>query len=414
MEIDVCASRLLQIEQIRLRVTFSFLFFLLHRFFSSESSRGPLCCNKEQLSLLLTHYQVMPQFLDFVFMFKIRRRPLAHAAFRHENYLSNNGVPLRLPTLGRSGVQIQHAFCLLSVEENRQEIHPWPLRQMVLYHSFDCETGKAVWMILKANGSMRSSMEKELKGMNCFQPKLEAHREHSFSATLRIHLLVIEWCAENWAKYIDYMEDEIKDKSTDARAAPVTAMTSPIPLQERFLKTNPSWKIGNNDSQPQDRPRNPTRAPSFGRTLSSFFRRSSGITQTPSDIPLKGRTEQNDISDDEFEQDLDERFSFKEIQRLSFSEEELEQSSFAIGQNRRVLGQIREQYKEVTKSHGFLSNMDTTAHSVDISSFLRHIQVVEDELDRHNSRLQALLRNIESDKKMVCALFFFLVLFFLD
>ncbi|KAK4185314.1 hypothetical protein QBC35DRAFT_19137 [Podospora australis] len=85
-------------------------------FLHSKTSRDPLSCLKEQLAFLLTYHQVTPLFLDLVFTFKARQRPLNHALFRQENYL-DDGVPsLRLPHLGRSGIQVQHAFNLLTVE----------------------------------------------------------------------------------------------------------------------------------------------------------------------------------------------------------------------------------------------------------------------------------------------------------
>jgi len=178
--------------------------------------------------MLLTYHQVTPSFLDLVFTFRYRERPLDHALFRSENFLESSDLPLCLPAMGRSGVQLQHSFNLLTVEraEAPLEKQQWPLRHASVYHSFDVMTGRSVNILLKGNRNLAMRIVDATKTHRHLSASAPRTPEQAFVGSLRVHLIVLEWAAENWREYIDDLDDMLRSSCENARVAPVVDVTS--------------------------------------------------------------------------------------------------------------------------------------------------------------------------------------------
>ena len=95
----------------------------------------------------------MPAFLDFLFPFGQQKyqKDFHSTGFRHETRLDEVDRGLALPDLGRSGRTLQLCYSLKSVEPSKTGNKEWTIRQTALYHSFDMESDRAVWFIIKAN-----------------------------------------------------------------------------------------------------------------------------------------------------------------------------------------------------------------------------------------------------------------------
>jgi hypothetical protein len=391
--------------------------------------------------MLLTHHQVMPTFLDFVLAFKVRQRPICHAFFRRENYLDADSPKFSLPGRRRSGLQIQHAFNLLSVEKTTvpNELQPWPLRQTALYHSFDVVSGQALFIILKGNLHIARRFKEEVTKHKDFQPSALVNTERSFVGALQAQLMVLEWCGENWAEYVDDFEDKAKTKSVEAKHLPVSAGTSPTTLEMNFSRRStisplatrqgtfarrgtlastrpPSNHPTQQDSssqqpvqfEPISQPESPVtpksplrRTSSLRQSVAELFARFPGSQnrqQTNLDIVLDERESQGD---DNIWFDLDKMLSFDEFQRINTWCDELEQSQMAIEQNKGVLRQVKEQYSDVIKCSGFISSIQKSEVSGSITTFFRRIDSVIRDLDIHQDRLKAISYTLENDKALV-------------
>ncbi|KAK3316574.1 hypothetical protein B0H66DRAFT_298763 [Apodospora peruviana] len=392
-------------------------------FLHSQSSRKPLGCSREQLTLLLTHHQVMPSFVELVATFKRRSDPLAYTIFRYENYLDASSPSFQLPSLGRSGVQVQHAFNLLSVEKTHipEERNQWPLRHATMCHSFDVQTGRSLIILLKGNRELTTRMIQAPERNRRLRPDAPRTREASFMASLQSHLIMLEWCVESWGAYINDMEETLSNKSVEAKVAPVADITSPVPLAETFVRRSTLQSMGSRrgtfqrqdsailtpaspvheSAPPPPPPTSPRRIGS--RTLSGFLRRnSSGLARRGSDLS-QGGSSSNALGEDpgaDRLQELEERFSFGELQRLSLTGDEIDRSIVAIEQNKDVVEQIKEQYETVTTSHAFTSLMKQDEVSGDVRLFFRRVRSIERDLDVHRHRLLALSRSIDNDKQI--------------
>ncbi|KAI0020698.1 hypothetical protein F4780DRAFT_360551 [Xylariomycetidae sp. FL0641] len=383
-------------------------------FLSAGSSRSPLGCNREQLKLLLTHHQVMATFLDFIFAFKVRERPLTQAFFRQENHLEDEEPAGKAHGMSRGLMPIQHAFLVLSVERSEGQMQLWPLRQTVLYHSFDVHDGRSVWIVLKGSVSMRRRIVAAQQSHQDLQPAAMTSTARSFVATLHIHILVLEWCAENWGEYIDYLEEKRVKKAIEVKVAPIAEMTSPSNIAQSLKRkdtfdttfSQQSTFYGR-DSRSRASTSSPTSPFSrgFGRSFSGFLRRCSDLTSpgangVPEEAVEEDPQDQEEDNAEDSAEELEVKFSFEEAQRLSLLSDELDRAITAVEQNKRILAEIDAQYREIVDSPAFEAHVDRGECKRGVSTFFRRLRCIIGELDVHHVRLKALARAVDNDKEM--------------
>lgn len=400
--------------------------------------------------MLLTYHQIMPSFLDLVFTFKARQRPLTCALFRHENYLDENAPSLSLPHLGRSGIQIQHAFNLLTVEpaDSPDERNQWPLRHASLYHSLDLKTGRAVYILMKGNGKLAKRIKDATDRNRHLRPDTPRTPEQSFLASLQVHLLMLEWSVESWSEYIDSMEETLRANSVEARVAPVATVTSPISLAQSFHRQGSSFSARGpprtglsrqgttqtaasrpgttsrgsqhgslaeepaTPSPPVSPPVSPTRrtnrslsgfpARIGSRSFSGLLRRTSGVSEGGS-LAREREYAVDEGRDQLIDQltELENRFSFNELQRLSLTGDEIDRSILALEQSRDVVSQLQEQYQTVVASHAFTTLLEGAKCNAEVAGFFRRVRSILHDMGVHRRRLQDLSRTVENDKHMV-------------
>lgn len=163
----------------------------------------------------------MPEFVDFMLAFGVSEhsKDFLYSGFRSEMNLSDDCNRLILPSLGRSGREIRLCHILRSVErvdEGSQQNWPWSLRPTVTYHSFDAESGKSVWMIVKANNLIRNRIKDSCEDQDLYKSYPDSAFDNSFESTLRTHLVLCSWAGENWRWYINFIEQQIQDLTRGA------------------------------------------------------------------------------------------------------------------------------------------------------------------------------------------------------
>ncbi|KAF2793633.1 hypothetical protein K505DRAFT_243993 [Melanomma pulvis-pyrius CBS 109.77] len=176
---------------------------------------------------------VMHSFLDFVYPFGKQdyTRDFYFSGLREESRLSAKRRGLEIPELSRSGKEIRLCYNLRSVEKSIGGVGlPWSIRQSALYHSFDLETGKSLWINVKGNKLIKNRVF-EAKGLSSFT-KIESLSE-AFSSSLATHLLICDWSGENWRWYINDLEDQLQDLTRNALAVQVnepSQVSTPMPF----------------------------------------------------------------------------------------------------------------------------------------------------------------------------------------
>jgi hypothetical protein len=120
----------------------------------------------------MTYHQVMPAYLDFMFVFGSQSdaNDLRFSGFREQVQLKPHPACLSIPGLGRSGRHYQLCYNLKSVYRKKQshenvKLDEWSIRQAAVYHQFDVEHGTTLWIVTKGGRDLLDRYE-ELTGSN--------------------------------------------------------------------------------------------------------------------------------------------------------------------------------------------------------------------------------------------------------
>ncbi len=171
------------------------------------------------LTEILTYHQVMPVYLDFMFVFGLQSDPrdLRFSGFREQTTVNRLPCNARDSNIGRSGRQYQLSYNLKTVVlKSRGDGHItnniWSIRAAAIHHQFDVVEGNTLW-IVTAGGRDLKDRYKELTGEGGRPAdKAFADREQCFRSSLAAHLLFCHWATEGWRQYIRWMENVIEDQ----------------------------------------------------------------------------------------------------------------------------------------------------------------------------------------------------------
>jgi hypothetical protein len=198
-------------------------------FVHAPHSRDRLRVTRDMMMLALTYHQVMPSFLDYLFSFGEQEfdQDFHFSGIHFESRLSAANRSLSVPQLCRSGREIQLCYSLRSVEPSKgQKSWPWSVRSTATYHSFDFESGRANWVMLKGSESMKKRIMAEM------DPRQKPERlsletlGSTFSYSLKTHLVSCYWAGENWRWYINYMEEAVQTITRRTLSLDVTKVQS--------------------------------------------------------------------------------------------------------------------------------------------------------------------------------------------
>ncbi|KAK4451108.1 hypothetical protein QBC34DRAFT_58067 [Podospora aff. communis PSN243] len=191
-------------------------------FLESASSVAPIETTASALKRVLSYYQVMPYFPDFLYSFGPRnsdeRESAGFSSFRTETTLQNVKPALDMPALKRSGRRFQ--FCatfkgissVLFDNGHGSKTETWRIRSAVIYHQFDIQYGTQLWIIgdplQSIHGIVREHIHEQKDHAARFNTPLQ-----SFKTSLEMLLHYSQWATEDWRWRVQFSEEEIH-KST--------------------------------------------------------------------------------------------------------------------------------------------------------------------------------------------------------
>lgn len=339
---------------------------------------------------LLTYHQVMPAYLDFIFPFGEQLYPqdFYFSGFRHENRLSQADRGLSVPELGRSGRGLQMCYSLKSVEPSKGE-WPWSTRQTAVYHSFDIETGRTTWIMVKGNRLMKSRImaatpPDHSPGLKSFQSVSGA-----FAASLQAHLILCDWAGENWRWYINFLEEVFQGKTRHALLVTVDRAPSPVPEGPTRSKTAPLEK-----------------RPSMTRfaRVSSFqkVRRVFSLNTSKDSSMIPNKAPAPPVLSEKYPGPSDQSpFSFTDLQGIQSLEEKTNDTLLVLEMNANVLSDLQQEYRSIARSEDWPDELKLKCKG-DISRFERRVSSVINDLKMQRSRLETLLRLLGQRKSLVC------------
>lgn len=181
---------------------------------------------------VLTFHQVMPDYLEFLFIFGLQSEPrdLGFGSFRQHMSLKPTSSMAGIDNLGRTGRQYQLCYNLKGVtckfrDANDVAKNIYSIRQAAIYHRLDIVNGSSLWIVTKGGLDIQQRF-KRLTGKDA-RPEDTSFGsvEECFRSSLSAHLLFCHWSTEDWRGYIKWLE-EVVNKEAGCCNIPTTVMTS--------------------------------------------------------------------------------------------------------------------------------------------------------------------------------------------
>ena len=181
-------------------------------------SREPLKVTRKSLTRLLTYHQVMPSYLDFIYVFGKQGKPkdIGYSGFREQTLLSDPPRGPAVSTLGRSGRQFQLSYNLKAPFFKTSTDSLWTIRQAAIHHQFDVITGTSLWIVTKGNTELKNRIELMTGPDGRPEDCKFVTPAQCFKSSLAVHALLAHWASEDWRWRIKALEDDIDQATYEA------------------------------------------------------------------------------------------------------------------------------------------------------------------------------------------------------
>ncbi|KAK2765344.1 hypothetical protein FQN54_008190 [Arachnomyces sp. PD_36] len=194
---------------------------------SIYNSRDQLLITRSSLTEVFTYHQVMPVFLDFIFVFGAQSdaTDLRFSGFRQNTMMRDPPRRPSMPELGWSGRCFQLCYNLKGVtlklkNSSDSTLDEWSIRQAAVYHQFDVVCGTTLWIVVKGREDLHQRF-KELTGKDGRpEDKTFETVPDCLRSSLAAHLLYCQWSTESWRWYIRWLEEVIEGESSMAIYGP--------------------------------------------------------------------------------------------------------------------------------------------------------------------------------------------------
>ena len=299
----------------------------------------------------------MPLFLDFVFSFG---RQLHQQGLRFSRFKDEKGLPAWwASTLTKHSVQTQEEIrvCYNLWSAERLPVNhafPWCIRQTAVYHTFDQDTGKTLWIILKDSASLESELHKAHISVSSSGAGIVID---SWRAALSVHSVIFDWSGENWRWYLNDMEERAEV------------------LTEKILRTRFSHELETRSFHP------PTREYAVTKDT-------SGNQRDHPEILL--HSEPDPHSD----------LTFSDLQQIHFLEEKVQEALLVAQMNIQVLDSLAKYQHDRMPSIAMNSYLKLTPHTQEALYHPCEDEVIRD-FKTSQTQLKSLLHLLENRKHLV-------------
>ncbi|KAK2813990.1 hypothetical protein FQN50_000394 [Emmonsiellopsis sp. PD_5] len=345
-------------------------------------SRAKLKITREMLTLILSYHQVMPEILEIVFPFGYQKelKEFHFVTFRHSGHVHSRHKALDIPGLGRSGRFLQCCYNLESVEPKRSE-WPWSIRQTAVYHSFDLETGRSVWIMVKGNGLIRNRIMEGTKGQNQGSMSSPSTPAKSFSLSLEVHLILCDWACEKWRWYIDFLHKQIQELTDGTKSYSPDGGLTTDPFMWQHSATAPSRlsnRVGTFD-----------RLRRWTTGLSSHMPNHTPAAHAHQNMQSLGEKQENPT------------LQFDNVGALQHLQEKVEEVLLVFEMDTKVLHDLDQYYMDSFKSDGISDDMRKEC-KISLDRFSERIRGVASDLQMQKARLVRILGVVRDRKTLVC------------
>jgi hypothetical protein len=324
--------------------------------------------------LLFSHYKVMPAFLDSLFTLG-ERTWKNNFGFRSKDLWMESNFDARVPS---PPCRFQLCYNLRSVEHvKRTPEWPWSIRQAVIFHRFECDTGNAAWINVKNAEDLSSHIARLCLPSAPADPALMTTAKGTFGASLAAHIAFCQWSGKNWSAYISFLDHQLQKESGDAvlaNGATSHPISAPVPLRRAY-----TWV------QMQNRlPRAKNAILATARVLSAPGRTAASGGQNL-ELGLPEAATQDFVHD---------------LEKLHDIEEQVNVALFLIKANINIMGELRDYYSLLDCCQAFQHTMGHE-HKSSISRFSSHLSTLINDSKLQQFRIETMLRMVADSKALV-------------
>ena len=342
---------------------------------------------------LLTFYQVMSAFLQFVYPFGQTEdsQDTHFSGFRGIVSLNPTARKTTLEQMGRSGLGCQQCYNLKSVEPypGRKQ-YPWAIRPTAVYHSFDTLNGKSTWITVKGSELIRDRVNETLRDQARLGRKPNGLAQ-AFSTSLIVHTILADWAGEHWRWYINFLDQMFHETSYSVLSMNVDQSSAEPRFGRSLTRRSTAYELVAEIDQNSDAP--------HASCVQAFYWL-FGITKKPTanqeseggqNVNMATRTSGN--SDKK-------TLGFKQIQMMGNIEEKVSEAKRVLVCNIDTLTALRDHYQCIWDDPNLpVAYRDQC--SSDYADFQGHLKLVIDDMRRHTLNLENVLALVDVRKNVV-------------
>lgn len=346
------------------------------------------------LQRICSYYEIMPAFIRCVTSFGQREYAEECVLNTFHASVSYPGSPpngLAVPALARSGHLLQLCYSLRSVERtSASQTWSWSVRQSTMYHSLDLVSAQSVWISIKANDIIKCMLDDVLDRTRACTTVTQ-----SLKFAMQIHSIIAQWSADNWHRYLNFIETQLQDNSRF-----VLALTMD-PEEKRVMSRRPTVlsdldedTVGGAEVSAAEIDEKHSRgsgriASGLSSCVKSFRaisswphgRQPSVNTDVPEWLPVNSR-----------------KFSFKDLRRTYYLEEKLHEVRESIENNSSILQSLHQEYR---KTFAALASEVLESCRTEFDHFVVCLTEAQSTLRTSSDRATNLLRLTSSRKALV-------------
>ena len=338
---------------------------------------------------LLSFYQVLPSFLDFVFPFgeQLYKQDAYFGGLSYQHALGQPFADLPIDQLSRSGIRCQQTYSLKSIEASKwQPNWPWVVRQTSIYHSFDLKEAISTWIIIKANTIIRDRFADNLD-RQLMTPKQPAR---AFPLALQCHLIPCEWAGEEWRWYLEYVESRLQKLTSTSLTADLRQNVDPAP--DPTLQRRSTWQTFlSNFTQSDTKSKS-----SSSRRLSRWFSwPSTAPCEESADVELGQRTPQEPSNKEDIYS-----FKFKHLQELQYIEENINEARHVLLTNSSTVASLSDYLQSLWNHHEFPPEIKSGCLT-EFVEFIGRLKTIQQGFSGHLQSIDSINRLLLQRKDLV-------------
>ncbi|KAI7787255.1 hypothetical protein LA080_000592 [Diaporthe eres] len=321
---------------------------------------------------------------------------------------------VEIPEFGRSGWELRHCYKLHGLETSSPNSKAkWSMRQTAIYHSFDMENGRAMWLAVKANNEIRDRIKEGTEYLEAMRASNSSSPGSSFVACLTTHLIAFDWCTEGWRFHLGDIESDVREILVKVKSTPLEPLGDELNFTPRLITaaTMPSLRdregsmvSRQNTLQAHEGPMqafNVTKAgiTNLCKAMKGIVPEAEAEKTRETNLPLDAQADQRERISNHLEKLKG--FSLAEFQRLNFFTGKLQEEKLAINLNIGVLRSTREYYRQRYQSAQFPSAIKDCSESCgSFEHFIQRVTSLEKDLEADTARIEALILLIEDGKRL--------------